>query len=126
MVTSKNKEADFLTEFTDGTYSCECDAPEEKGGSGAAFTPMALLEASMAACMNITLRAYAKNHGLELGDVETSVTLRSDDNGTVFEYSAKLPENVAPDQKKRLLAALKGCPVHGLLSKPISFERKDG
>ncbi len=125
MITSKNKQADFLTEFTDGKYTAECDAPVAKGGADGAFTPMALLEASLSACLNITLRAYANNHGLELGDVETTATLKSDDKGTVFEYSAKVPEGIDEEQKKRLLAALKGCPVHGILSKPISFELKN-
>ncbi|WP_419784952.1 OsmC family protein [Pseudodesulfovibrio sp.] len=122
MITTKSKSADFLTEFTDGTHTGLCDAPADKGGADAGFTPFSLLEASLAGCLNITLRVYAKNHGIDLGDVECTVTLVSGDDGSTFEYSVKLPEGFEPKVKKRLLAALKGCPIHGLLAKPMDFK----
>jgi putative redox protein len=124
MITTKSKQDDYLTEFTDGEHVGECDAPVGKGGQDAAFTPFALLEASLGGCLNITLRAFAKSHGIELGPVETSVTLVPGEDGSTFEYSVKLPGGLSEKDTKRLLAALKGCPIHGLLSKPVAFELK--
>jgi len=126
MITTKSKQDDYLTEFTDGSYVGQCDAPAGKGGQDAGFTPFALLEASLAGCLNITLRAFAKSHDIDLGSatVETSVTLVPGEDGTTFEYSVKLPDGLSEKDTKRLLAALKGCPIHGLLSKPVAFALK--
>ncbi|MDD3311873.1 OsmC family protein [Pseudodesulfovibrio sp.] len=125
MITAKSNPADYLTEFTDGSHTGVCDAPSRLGGGDAGFTPYSLLEASLAACLNMTLRVYAKNHGIALGDVETSVTLVPDGEGHLFQYRVKLPEGLDSQVEKRLLAALKGCPVHGILSKPLAFERQE-
>lgn len=124
MITTKSEQADYLTEFTDGEHVGLCDAPAGKGGRDAGFTPFALLEASLAGCLNITLRVFAQSHDIKLDSVETSVTLKPGDAGSVFEYSVELPEGLSDRDRKRLLAALKGCPIHGLLAKPISFELK--
>lgn len=47
----------------------------DKGGGNQGFRPHELLEAALATCMNIHLRMYAANHGIELGEVTTKVTL---------------------------------------------------
>jgi len=124
MITTKSKQADFLTEFTDGDHVGQCDAPTDKGGQGAGFSPFALLEASLAGCLNITLRVFAQSHGIELDSVETTVTIKPGETSSTFEYSVKLPDGLSEKDTKRLLAALKGCPIHSLLGKPIAFELK--
>ena len=124
MITTKSKQDDYLTEFTDGDHVGQCDAPVGKGGQDAAFTPFALLEASLAGCLNITLRAFAQSHDIDLSAVETTVTLVPGENGATFEYGVKLPEGLSERDTKRLIAAMKGCPIHGLLSKPVAFEFK--
>jgi putative redox protein len=124
MITTKSKQDDYLTEFTDGDHVGQCDAPAGKGGRDAAFTPFALLEASLAGCLNITLRAFARSHDIALDAVETQVTLKPGDASSTFEYSVKLPDGLSEKDTKRLLAALKGCPIHGLLSKPVAFALK--
>ncbi|WP_158947690.1 OsmC family protein [Pseudodesulfovibrio cashew] len=124
MIRTKNHEANFLTEFTDGAHTALTDAPADKGGAGEHISPFGLLEAALATCLNITLRFYAEAHGIALDKVETVVTLKQDSDGSTFEYWVDLPEDLPEDQKKRLFAALRGCPVHGLLSKPIQLELK--
>ena len=124
MITTKSKSANFLTEFSDGEHVGACDAPAAKGGQDAGFSPFSLLEASLAGCLNITMRVFAQSHDIDLGDVETSVTLKPGEDGSTFEYSVKLPDGLSERDRKRLLAATKGCPIHGMLGKPISFELK--
>lgn len=124
MITTKSNAADYLTEFTNGELVGACDAPACKGGKDAGFTPFALLEASLAGCLNITARVYAQSHGIELESVETTVCLKPGEEGSVFEYCVKLPESLSDKDRKRVLAALKGCPIHGILGKPVSFEHK--
>ncbi len=125
MITTKSNETDYLTEFTDGVHEGVCDAPESMGGAGAGFTPLALLEASLAACMNITLRMYARNHAIPLDSMKTTVSITREVDGAVVEYSAEIPERLAPGQKKRLFAAMRGCPIHSILAKNATFSLKD-
>ncbi|WP_050813936.1 OsmC family protein [Pseudodesulfovibrio mercurii] len=114
-----------MTEFTDGVHVAACDAPSRHGGQDAGFTPFSLLEASLAGCMNITLRVFARTHDIDLEFVETTVTLKPGEGGYTFEYSIKLPEGLSDKDRKRLIAARKGCPIHGLLGQPLSFELKE-
>lgn len=126
MITTKSKAADFLTEFTDGTRTGLCDAPVAHGGAGGGFMPSTLLETALAACLNITLRVYAKHHDITLDGVETTVNLVPGPDGSVFEYSVKIePEGMDPKVRERLLASLKGCPIHNILTRPISVRRKE-
>lgn len=125
MIVMKSQDADYLTEFTDGEHVGQCDAPADKGGQGAGFSPFSLLEASLAGCMNITLRVFAKTHDIDLEFVETTVTLKPGEGGYTFEYAIKLPEGLSDKDRKRLIAARKGCPIHGLLGQPLSFDLKE-
>ena len=125
MIVAKSKQEKFLTEISDGEHSIMIDAPKSHGGAGAGLSPFALLEASLASCLNITLRVYAQAHGIDLGPVETTVSVTRGDSGSTFEYSVKLPEGLTPEQTKRLRAALKGCPVHHLFKNPVNIVEKD-
>lgn len=125
MIIARSREEKFLTQIIDGEHTAMIDAPADHGGAGAGFSPFALLEASLASCLNITLRVYAQAHGIDLGDVETSVSVTRGEDDSTFEYSVKLPEHLTPEQAKRLNAALKGCPVHNLFKKPINVVLKN-
>jgi putative redox protein len=125
MIVAKSREEKFLTEIRDGEHSAMIDAPESHGGAGAGLSPFALLEASLASCLNITLRVYAQTHGIDLGPVETTVSVTRGQGDSTFEYSVKLADSLTPDQTKRLRAALKGCPVHNLFKNPINVVGKD-
>lgn len=126
MITSKSGENDYYTEYTDGENVGHCDAPESLGGGGEGFTPFSLLEASLACCMNMTLRIYAKNHCIQLDEVSTTVSITREVDGASVECTVSVPESLAPGQRKRLLAAARGCPIHSVLAKPASFVIKEG
>ncbi len=124
MIHAKSTTTNFLTEYTDGIHAGISDAPAAKGGADGGFSPFALLEASLATCMNITLRMYAQTHNIPLTDVDITVSIIPGKDGATFEYGATLPDTLSADQKKRLHAALRGCPIHQLLSKPATFTMK--
>jgi len=126
MITATSRTENYLTDVTDGTLSALIDAPASKGGQDAGLNPFALLEASVAACLNITMRVYAQNHGFALHDVQTTAAIKRNDDGFYFEYSVKLPDGLSDDQTKRLLAACKGCPVHAVFKQAVPFVHKDG
>ena len=49
----------YQTQLTNGTHSTLSDTTRDKGGSELGFRSHDLLEATLASCMNITLRMYA-------------------------------------------------------------------
>lgn len=70
-----------------------------QGGADGGFSPFALLEASLAACMNMTLRVYAQAHNIVMDAVETTVTIKQGKNGATITYGVKLPDNLTAEQK---------------------------
>ncbi len=122
MITAAGESPHFRTRITNGTDVVFADADAASGGSAAGFLPHELLEASLASCMNVTLRMYADTHGIPLEGVQTTVTLnRNDPDQAVFEYTLRLDGPLTGDQRTRLARAAAACPVKRTLSRRISF-----
>lgn len=122
MVTATGKPGKYLTEVTDGTHTITLDAPTSHGGGDNGLCPYALLESSLAGCIAITLRMFADTHDIPLSeDVQTQVAIRTVNDEVTFECSVTLPEGLDEKQKKRLLAAARGCPVHAVLKQPATL-----
>jgi putative redox protein len=100
------------------------DEPKALGGDDTGPTPYALLAAALGACTAMTLRVYARNHGLPLERV--LVRLRHDKvhaqdcadcetkDGKVdrIEREVVLEGPLDAGQRARLLAMADRCPVH--------------
>ena len=72
--------------------------------------------------MNMHLRMYAANHGIELGELSTKVSLdRSSPSEAVFNYSIELSGQLDDEQREKLLEIPETCPVHRTLCKKLSF-----
>jgi putative redox protein len=113
--------------FTNGREHGISDAPKDKGGQGEGFGPFDLLEASVSACMSITVRYYAWKHEIPLAVVTVQVVARRSEIGEiVFEYSVELDGPLTEDQRTRLRRAADACPVHQALLKPIEFRDVTG
>ena len=122
MVTSHSANTPYRTRFSADGYEAYSDASEAKGGTGAGFGPHALLEGSVACCMNIWLRMYADKNGIPLREVVAEVRLnRQSSAETVFEYSVDLRGELTAEQRHELRQQLVDCPVSQTLLKRISF-----
>lgn len=127
MITCYSKKADFDTWFTNGRHEGHCDAPVEKGGGDANFSPQELLEAALAGCLNIWLRKYAASHNIPLSGIMAEVSLdTSTPAEAVFRYALELRGTLTEDQRRELMQAAHGCPVHQALSGKISFACESG
>ena len=105
-----------------GKHTASADTTPDKGGGNQGFRPHELLEAALASCMNMHLPMYAANHGIELGEVATKVSLdRSSPLKAVFSYSIELSGQLDDEQRKKLLEIAETCPVRRTLSKKVSF-----
>jgi len=122
VITAAGEAPHFRTRVTNGTEVVIADADAASGGGAAGFLPHELLEASLASCMNVTLRMYADTHGIPLEGVQTTVTLNRDHpDQALFEYALRLDGPLTSDQRSRLARAAAACPVKRTLSRTISF-----
>lgn len=122
MITTESRAEHYRTVFSNGGQRAVADATAEHGGAGAGFRPHELLEAALATCVNMTVRAYAEAHGILVGEVRTRVELdRSNANAAVFHYGVEI-DGATPEEKERLLRAARACPVRKTLARAIRFE----
>ena len=121
MITCYSKKAPFDTWFTNGKHEGHCDAPVEKDGGDVAFGPHELLEAALAGCINIWVRKYAAGHEIPLAGVTIEVTLDRQTPEAKFGYALDLKGPLNGAQRRELIQAAQGCPVHQILAGKISL-----
>jgi putative redox protein len=122
MITAKGGDTRYFTTFTNGKHEAFSDNTAEKGGQGAGFRPHELLEAALACCINMWLRIYADNHGLQLDEVITKVWVKRDKSEeTEFEYSIELYGALTDEQRSKLMRIAETCPVRQSLSRKLSI-----
>lgn len=122
MITATSSSQSYCTNLTDGVHANQADAPADLGG-GTAFTPSALLESALAACVNIVVRMYAERNNISLRGVKTRVELAHDAaEATVFRYAVDLDGDLTNEQRQKLEQVALACPIRRALSKPIRFE----
>ncbi|MFA5055681.1 MAG: OsmC family protein [Dehalococcoidia bacterium] len=115
---AKKYRATISNEKDEMTY----EAPAEKGGKESGFTPTEMLEAALAADMNVAIRTYADKTGFPLDNVTTYVSVdKSTTSEVTIKYSVKLEgDDLNSQQKKLLLQSGLQTPVRNTLSKRIS------
>ena len=122
MVTSHSAHAPYRTRFSVAGHEAYSDASEAKGGAAAGFGPHALLEASVACCINIWLRMHADKNGIPLSGVAVDVRLNREASGeTILEWAVSREGNLTPEQRNLLREQVDSCPVSQTLLKKISF-----
>jgi putative redox protein len=101
----------------DGAHSLLVDEPVAAGGADAGPAPTRLVAAGLASCIAITMEMYAERKGWDLGAVEVDVDVEYDGYlPTSFAASIHLPTALNEEQRDRLLAIARKCPVHKLLA----------
>jgi len=104
-------------EVDDGAHTLLVDEPVTAGGEDAGPSPTRLLAAGLASCIAITIEMYAERKGWEVGRVEVSVDVEYDGHvPTSFDATIRLPESLGDEQRARLLAVSRKCPVQKVLS----------
>ena len=129
--------AEFLQEVTAGRHRFTVDEPVSYGGTDAAATPYDLLLAALGTCTSMTIGLYARRkeipletvtvslwhskiHATDCAECETRVG-RIDRIDVAIELTGELSE----DQRAKLMAVAKLCPVHRTLTSEINIRFKD-
>lgn len=100
------------------------DEPFELEGNDLGLNPKELLNASLAACTNITLKMYVNHKGWDVSSINSTVELLEDkeNNQIKIRRSISFEGNLDEQQIKRLTSVANACPIHKLLSLPLAIE----
>jgi putative redox protein len=101
----------------EGGHTIRVDEPAEAGGADSGPSPTRLVAAGLAGCIAVTLEMYAERKGWEIGAVEVEVDVEHEDYAPLsFAATLRLPAGLSEEQRERLLAIARKCPVHKLLA----------
>ena len=119
-VKAVNGEAPFQVRLSDGAHVWLADEDTESGG-GTGPGPSTLLLSALGACTAMTLRMYAGRKGWPLEGAEVDLAYGEAAAGTAIERRVTLRGSLDGEQRARLLDIANHCPVHKILSGPISI-----
>jgi putative redox protein len=102
----------------EGGHTVVVDEPAQvPGGTDAGPSPTRLVAAGLASCVAITMEMYAERKGWEVGPVEVEVDLEYEDYvPRSFDVTLRLPSGLTGEQRQRLIAVARRCPVHKVLA----------
>jgi putative redox protein len=113
-------------EIEEGAHEFVVDEPVVAGGTDAGPSPTRLVAAGLASCIAITMEMYADRKGWDIDAVEVEVDVEYERFvPTSFSASIRLPEGLSKQQRQRLLAIARKCPVHKVLAGEASVTISD-
>lgn len=124
----------FRTEIEAGTHRIIADEPVTAGGGDEGPTPYDFLCAALGGCTSMTMRVVAKRENIPLEGAEITITSDrmyakdcadcSSTTGYIhrFDVRIRLLGNLSNDQRERLLAVARRCPVAKTLTSEIRIE----
>ena len=113
----------YKTVLTNSRRELIADEPIELGGTDLGFSPGELLCSALASCTSVTVRMYADRKGWALAGVLVDVEFERDNatNTTLFKRHITLMGNLEEAQKAQLLNIANKCPIHKILTNPITI-----
>ena len=124
----------FRNEVVAGRHHFVADEPASAGGTDEGPTPYDLLSAALGTCTSMTLHFFAKRENIPLEGVEVSVAndrqhakdcadcLTTAGYIHRFDVKIRLRGNLTPEQRERLIATAKRCPVYKTLTSEIRID----
>ena len=126
----------YRTDIDAGKHRLIADEPIEAGGTDLGPTPYDYLAAALGACTSMTLHFLARRDHIPLEGVEIKVMNDrmyakdcSDCMSTAgyihkFDVEIRMLGNLTPEQREKLMATAKRCPVYKTLSAEIRIDER--
>jgi putative redox protein len=111
----------YQTTLTNSRHTLIADENAEHNGKDLGPNPGELMAMSLASCTAITLRMYADRKQWTVDEIEVIVEMRQEVEKTFFSCGLKIKGAIGEEEKNRLLAIAKACPIHKSLSHPIEI-----
>jgi putative redox protein len=105
-----------------GRWTIAADEPESLGGTDTAPTPYELLAASLATCVAITVRMYARRKEWPLEEFRVEVCLDREDRPHHCTVEVHLPPGLPAERQQRLQRVASRCPVQRTLEQGLVLE----
>jgi uncharacterized OsmC-like protein len=124
----------FRNDIEAGHHRLIADEPSDAGGTDGGPNPYDYLSAALGSCTAMTIRYLALRDGIPLEGTEITVTndrTYAKDcadcmtaSGYIHRFTVRirLIGNLTPEERERLLAAAKRCPVHKTLTNEIKID----
>tara|TARA_B110000240_G_scaffold46834_1_gene53046 strand:+ start:79 stop:486 length:408 start_codon:yes stop_codon:yes gene_type:complete len=116
----------YLMEIKTTNHTVMVDEPESIGGSNQYPNPAQYLLSALASCTAITIKMYADNKKLNVGEINVDVKMKEViSSGKTIKKIVKAVQFEKPledDQIERLLTIGSKCPISKLLEQPIEME----
>ena len=107
-----------------GRHTIVTDEPERLGGTDHGPAPHELLAATLASCVATMIAMYAQNRGWDIGETAVDVDYDPDSVPRRFAIDVHLPDDLTPDQRRRLERVAETCPVRRALETGFTFEER--
>ena len=116
----------YLMKIKTTNHTVMVDEPESIGGSNQYPNPAQYLLSALASCTAITIKMYADNKKLNVGEINVDVKMKEViSSGKTIKKIMKAVQFENPledDQIERLLTIGSKCPISKLLEQPIKME----
>jgi putative redox protein len=107
-----------------GRHTILTDEPERIGGTDEGPAPHELLAATLASCVATMIAMYAQNREWDIGETSVDVNYDPDSSPRRFAIDIHLPDDITPDQRRRLQRVAETCPVRRALEAGFTFEER--
>ncbi len=107
-----------------GRHVIVTDEPERLGGSDEGPAPHELLAAMLASCVATMVSMYAQNRGWDIGEIAVGVDYDSESAPRLVTVDLHLPDDLTPDQRRRLERVAETCPARRSLEAGFVFEER--
>jgi putative redox protein len=107
-----------------GRHMMVTDEPERLGGTDQGPAPHELLAAMLASCVATMISMYAQNRGWDIGEIAVDVDYDSESVPRQVTVAVHLPDDLTPDQQRRLERVAETCPARRALEAGFAFEER--
>ncbi|MFI5452964.1 OsmC family protein [Pedobacter sp. UC225_61] len=116
--------SNYRSKIYSGGHFIYADEPANLGGTDEGMSPGALLLASLGSCTAITIRMYADRKEIALDTIKIELAICKEDQitkETTITRKIEFTGDLTSEQHERLLQIADKCPIHKLLSNPITI-----